>query len=385
MDKIRRYDLDWLRVGVFAMLILYHVGMFFVPWGWHLKNNVIFPELRWPMLFLNQWRLPILFVISGMGTYYAYSFRSPGQYRLERLGRLGIPLIFGMLFIVPPQVYLERLANGGFFGSYWDYFPSKAFIGIYPEGNFSWHHLWFLPYLLVYSLLMAWPFRRLIDHPGKLIDWVRKRLVTPWGWLVFIIPLYLLEAFLEPFFEITHALIGDWFALVNFGLLFVFGFLLLASGPVFWENVTRYRRRNLLIGIGSFTALIILWQFEDGYFRHFTEAGFKVLNLWTWIFILFGYAAVYLNRPSGVLRYCNRAVYPFYILHQTLTLIIAYFIMNLNWGFWPKAAILTAGTFGGCLVLYQFVILPIKWLHPFFGLKKKKAGKFEKDTTLPTT
>ena len=79
MDKIRRYDLDWLRVGVFTLLIFYHVGMFFVPWGWHRKNIIIYPELRWPMLFLNQWRRPILFVISGMGTYYAYSFRSPAQ------------------------------------------------------------------------------------------------------------------------------------------------------------------------------------------------------------------------------------------------------------------------------------------------------------------
>ena len=56
VKKVRRYDLDWLRVGVFALLILYHVGMFFVPWGWHLKTNEIYPELRWPMLFLNQWR-----------------------------------------------------------------------------------------------------------------------------------------------------------------------------------------------------------------------------------------------------------------------------------------------------------------------------------------
>ena len=385
MQKLRRYDLDWLRVGVFSLLIFYHVGMFFVPWGWHLKNNIIYPELRWPMLFLNQWRLPVLFVISGMGTYYAYSFRTPKQYSWERIRRLGIPLIFGMLLIVPPQVYLERLANGEIDGSYWSFFPLKAFIGIYPTGNLSWHHLWFLPYLLVYSLVMAWPFRRMIDRPGKLVAWVSRRLKTPWGWLVFILPLYLLEAFLEPFFEVTHALVGDWFALLNFGLLFIFGFLLLASGQAFWDNVTRYRKRNLLVGIVSFSILVILWQFDDGSARHFTEAAFKVLNLWTWIFVLFGYSAVYLNRPGKLLRYCNRAVYPFYILHQTITLIIAYFIMGKDWGFWPKATLLTTGTFLGCFLLYQFLILPIKWLHPFFGLKKMSSYRNEKDASLPTT
>ena len=377
MKKVRRYDLDWLRVGVFALLIFYHVGMFFVPWGWHLKNNEIYPELRWPMLFLNQWRLPILFVISGMGTFYAYSFRSPGHYSWERIKRLGIPLIFGMLFIVPPQVYLERLANGDFQGTYWAYFPTHAFMGIYPEGNLSWHHLWFLPYLLVFSLLFAWPFRRIKDHPGALVRWATRQMNTSWGWLVFLLPLYLWESLVEPFFPVTHALVGDWFALLNFGTLFLYGFLLISCGQAFWETAKRHRRRNLYLGIGSFISLVVLWQFEDTTLRHFTEAGFKVFNLWTWIFVLFGYAAVYLNKPSKLLRYCNRAVYPFYILHQTLTLIIAYYIRELDWGFWSKAGLLTVGTFGGCLLLYHFAILPLKWVHPFFGLKPKRPS-FEK-------
>lgn len=369
MKYVRRYDLDWLRVGVFALLIFYHVGMFFVPWGWHVKNDPLYPGLRWPMIFLNQWRLPILFVISGMGTYYAYSFRSPGAYSWERIKRLLVPLVFGMLLIVPPQVYVERLVYGDFTGSYWDFFPAEAFRGVYPEGNLSWHHLWFLPYLLLFSLLLAIPFRRIKDRPGVLGARVQKLMSTPWGWLWFLIPLYLWEAFLEPFFNVTHALVGDWFALVNFGTLFFFGFILLASGNAFWENAVRYRRRNLLLGCASFALLAFTWEFEDGIPRHFTEAGLKVLNLWAWIFVLFGYAARYLNRPSKVLAYCNRAVYPFYILHQTVTVILAYPLTTLDWGFWPEAVYLTLGTFGISWLLYHFLIVPLPLLHPFFGLK----------------
>lgn len=374
MATTRRYDLDWLRVGVFALLILYHVGMFFVPWGWHLKNPVIYPELRWPMLFLNQWRLPILFVISGMGTYFAYSFRSPGQYALERLKRLGIPLLFGMLVIVPPQVYLERLASGAFTGNYWEYYTHEAFHGVYPSGNISWHHLWFLPYLLLFSLLLARPFRKIKDHPGRLVAWVARRLETPWGWLVFLLPLYLWEAFLEPFFNITHALLGDWFALVNYGTLFFYGFVLIAGGDAFWDHAVRYRRRNLLLGLLSFATLVVLWQFEDGVLRHFTEAAVSVFNFWTWIFVLFGYASVYLNKPSRLLAYCNRAVYPFYILHQTITLYIAYQIKDLPWGLLPKGLVLTFGTFGICLLLYHFLLRPLPLMHPLFGIKPAKKG-----------
>ncbi len=372
MKPTRRYDLDWLRVGVFALLIFYHVGMFFVPWGWHVKNDVIYPELRWPMLFVNQWRLPILFVISGMGTYFAYSYRTPGRYALERLGRLGIPLVFGMLVVVPPQVYVERLATGAFTGSYWEYLAGPAFSGVYPEGNISWHHLWFLPYLLLFSLVLARPFRRIRDRPGRLVGWVRRRLRSPWGWLVFILPLYIYEALMEPFFNVTHALVGDWFALANFGTLFFYGFVLTAAGKDFWDFAIRYRGRNLLMGILSFAALLVLWQYPDTTLRHFTEAGLKVVNLWTWIFVLFGYAAVLLNRPSNLLRYCNRAVYPFYILHQTLTVAIAYFLMDTDLGLPAEFAILSLGTFGGSLLIYHFLIQPLRILHPFFGVKERK-------------
>jgi glucan biosynthesis protein C len=241
--------------------------------------------------------------------------------------------------------------------------------------------LWFLPYLLLFSLVLAWPFRKIKDHPGTVVRWVSNRLHSPWGWLVFLLPLYVWESLLEPFFPVTHALVGDWFALINFGTLFLYGFLLISSGSSFWEHVMKYRRRNLLLGLFSFSTLVLIWQFEDGAVRHFTEAGVKIFNLWTWIFVLFGYAAVYLNRPNRILAYCNRAVYPFYILHQTLTLILAFFIMDLEWGLWTKATLLTLGTFGGCLILYQFLILPFKWLHPMFGLKP--TSNVQKDKTVP--
>ena len=144
MTKVRRHDLDALRVLVFGLLIIYHVGMYFVPWGWHIKPDSTQSLLVWPMLFLNQWRLHILFMISGMGTFFALGYRSSGQFIRERIIRLFIPLLFGMLLIVPPQVYIERVTNDGYTHSFIHFITHDAFNGIYPTGNFSWHHLWFL-------------------------------------------------------------------------------------------------------------------------------------------------------------------------------------------------------------------------------------------------
>lgn len=367
----RRYDIDWLRVIVFGLLIFYHVGMFFVPWDWHIKNNIIYDWLRWPMLFLNQWRLPILFVISGMGTYYALGKRSVGKFILERYLRLGIPLAVGMLLIVPPQVYFERLADGEFQGSYLEFYSTVAFKGIYPKGNVSWHHLWFLPYLFLFSLVLAPLLVFLQRNSNTFVQTVQKIIAKPWGMYLFIAPLYFLEVFMEPFFPINHALVGDWFAISFYIMLFFTGFVLVACGRSFWNNLEKIRIKALYTGLFAFVVLSCIWLFfEDSLLIHFIEGFFKVVNLWSWILVLFGYAANLLNTSSTFLSYANRAVYPFYILHQTVTVAIAYYLINLKIGFWPKALILILGTFGLSWTIYHFIILPIPLLHPLFGLKK---------------
>lgn len=372
--KVRRYDLDWLRVIVFGLLIFYHVGMFFVPWGWHVKNNVIYDWLRWPMLFLNQWRLPILFVISGMGTYYALGKRNIWKFNLERYLRLGIPLAVGMLLIVPPQVYFERVTNGQFTGSFLEFFTTVAFDGIYPEGNISWHHLWFLPYLFLFSLVLSPILVYLRQNNTKFIKWIKNLIKRPSRLYIFVIPLYLLETFVEPFFDVTHALIDDWFNISFSIVLFFYGFLLIATGEVFWESLKSIKTKALSIGIIAFFSQVFIWLvLEDGYVVHAVEALLKVVNIWSWILVLFAYSAKYLNRPSKKLAYANRAVYPFYILHQTITVAIGYYLIKLDWGLLAKASILVIGTFGLSWLIYDLIILRIPLLHPLFGLKQKKG------------
>ncbi|MBW1297046.1 acyltransferase family protein [Aquimarina litoralis] len=368
---MRRYDLDWLRVIVFALLIFYHVGMFFVPWGWHIKNNDISEGMRWPMLFLNQWRLPILFVISGMGTYYALSKRSLWKFNVERFLRLAIPLGFGMLVVVPPQIYFERLATNAFTGSYFSYITSEAFIGVYPEGNISWHHLWFLPYLFLYSLLLSPVLVFLKKRKTKVIQWLSNQIAKPFGFYIFVIPLYLIEVLIEPFFPVTHALIDDWFTFINFLVLFFYGFLLISCGPIFWKRIQLFKQKALWIGIVAFIIQTTIWVIgKDSVMIHFSEGMVKVINLWSWILVLFGYAATYLNRKSAILTYCNRAVYPFYILHQTITVAIGYYLMNLEWSITLKFIIMMLGTFLVSWMIYHFIILKIPFLQPLFGLKK---------------
>src|SRR5690554_5786483 len=137
---------------------------------------------------------------------------------------------------------------------------------------------------------------------------------------------------LEPVFPITNGLVDDWFTFTNFLVLFFYGFLLMTLKTVFWQTVETYRRLFLIGGIVGFSSILGIWfLLNDSPIMHFIEAFVKVFNLWSWILAIFGYTARYVNRNSNLLKYCNTAVYPFYILHQTITIAIGYYIIDLDW------------------------------------------------------
>lgn len=372
----RRYDIDALRVIAFGLLIFYHVGMFFVPWDFHIKNNVVYEGLTYPMLFLNQWRLPLLFVISGMGTFFALSKRNGKSFAIERIKRLFIPFIFGIFFIVPPQIYVERLDKGQFHGSYFEYWPVEAFSGgIYPEGNISWHHLWFILYLLIFSLLLLPVFLYLRKHTNA---WILRKMRTlgkhAMGLYVVVLPLLLWRIFLAPHFPQTNALINDWYGLMNYCTFFFIGFLLIAVRDVFWKTVIRCRRKYLLAGIIAFISLMCLWYLTPAFTgRFYLSSLIRTVNMWSWILVLFGYAAVYLNKPGKMLAYCNEAVYPFYILHQSVMMVLCYYMKDVSMGFFGKFMLLSLGTFGITWLIYKCCIRRFSFVRPLFGMKARKC------------
>ncbi|MDR2948474.1 MAG: acyltransferase family protein [Prevotella sp.] len=374
---MRRYDIDNLRVIAFALLIFYHVGMFFVPWDFHIKNSIIYEGITFPMLFLNQWRLSLLFIISGMGTYYALMKRNSTQFAIERLKRLFIPFILGMIFIVPPQVYFERLDKGQFSGSYFDYWPKEAFAGIYPEGNISWHHLWFILYLLIFSLILIPAFIYIKKNPDMWMLRKLKMIISKaFGLYIFIIPLFLWGMLLAPHFPQTNGLINDWYNLVNYCTLFFFGYLLISLKDVFWDAVTKNRHIFLICGIIGFPLLMSLWYLIESFpLKDEIQTFVKMFNSWSWILTLIGYAAVYLNKPSKTLTYANEAVYPFYILHQTIIIALGYYLKDADMGFCPKFSIMVTGTFGISWFIYEFGIRRYSIIRPLFGMKPKANNR----------
>jgi len=376
---MRRYDIDSLRVIVFGLLIFYHVGMFFVPWDFHIKNSVTYEWLKYPMIFLNRWRLPLLFVISGMGTFFNISKRDGCGFAKERFVRLFIPLVAGILFIVPPQVYFERLDAGQFSGNYFEFWPLKAFIGVYPEGNFSWHHLWFIPYLLLYSLVLTPIFLYLRNNPQAWLMRKMKKLVAyKLGLYALAILPFCADFYLTPYFPSTHALVNDWHNHAIYCLLFFYGFLLVALKDVFWENVKRNRRLYLITGIVAYVLMMFIEFWTDSFpNKKIVFIFIGVIFGWSWILTCIGYAATYLNKPSRILAYANEAVYPFYILHQTVMVALGYYLKNVDMVFAAKFSVMAVGTFGISWLIYEFGIRRYTWIRPLFGMKiHEKSYKY---------
>lgn len=345
----RDYSLDWLRVMAFAILILYHTGMFFVPWGWHVKNPEQSEALTWVMMFFNRWRLPLLFLISGAGVCFSLRKRSFAEFALERMTRLGIPLLFGIYVVVPPQIYFERLWRAQFHGSYLEFWPSVLQGVSYPKGNTSWHHLWFVAYILVFSLV-SMPLFALLrrDRAKAAVAKLARFCAKPGAIYLLGLPNIAAALILGPHWPTTHNLVADWANFTGSLLTFLWGYVIF-SEPEFRILIEKKRREFLTVAL-IMTALYYGFRLAGRAEPMLVESYFS----FSWIFTILGYARVWLNRDSPQLRYATRAAYPFYIAHQTVTVTIAYFMIPWRQPVTVKLPLLAAGTFLGSWVVFEF-------------------------------
>jgi glucan biosynthesis protein C len=382
----RRYDLDWLRVIAILTLLFYHTGMIYVSWGWHVQSKATSPEFELVMRWLHRWRMPLLFFISGAGTFFALRKRSFGSYAGERVRRLFVPLVFGMFVIVPPQIYFEWLFRGRFAGSYSEFYPEVFQFQPYQDGGaggaFSWHHLWFVAYLFLYSLVSIPVFRWLKSDSGqRFVDRIGRLIARPGGALWLVGLLLLNDVLLGGFFpNETHALVNDWAYFMQNLILFWLGYILISRRD-FWQAITDQRHYFL---VGTIICTIILYGARP-FFRLDpaddtvllrTLFSFNGLGL-TWFSVLmtiaYGYRYLNVNpiwRGRPVLPKLNEAVYPFYILHQTVIVMIGYYVLTqTNLGVYDGFLTISLSSLAVCIAIYVLVVRPFKLMRVLFGLK----------------
>jgi peptidoglycan/LPS O-acetylase OafA/YrhL len=390
----RRYDIDWLRVIAMLAVFLFHCSGFFTPLDWHLKNaqrsEILLPVVAW----MDLWMMPIFFLLSGFGSWYSLKSRSGRRYIWERFTRLLVPFfVVGAFLLLPPQYYIDKLTHRGYVYDFWDYFPpywdgtgSFQFRFDEPYLTNIWPgHLWFLEFLFIVSVvtLPVIIFLRR-DNGKRLVTWLAEW-TDRWGGIyLFLVPLIVVRIAMRSTFHGEHS----WADLGFYGVVFLIG-AFFAGDPRFLESCKRHTWSGLVLGILAFASeIVFVLQFRYPYpgTEHFSGKYvlFQVvmsIGIWSWMVFLLGLASRYLNINNRARVYASDFVLPFYLLHQTVILIVGWYIIPLEWAILPKYLVISIGSFALIMGIYEVLIRRINPVRFLFGMRVKGRGLFvQKDT-----
>ncbi|WP_367344617.1 acyltransferase family protein [Stenotrophomonas bentonitica] len=384
----RRYDLDWVRVCAFGVLVLYHVGMYYVTWDWHVKSPNASHALEPFMVLTAPWRLSLLFLVSGAATAFMFgktdARAGAGASRLRLLGSrswfLLVPLVFGMVVVVTPQSYyevVEQLPGGYHHGylTFWGQYLSGYEGFCDADGCLrvpTWNHLWFVAYLWVYTVVI-WLLWSLAPGALRAMGRGLERMLSGYGALIWpAVLLAVLRVTLSGRFESTHALVDDWYNHAQYGAVFLLGFLL-ARAESFWNALARLRWTALILWLASWAGLIAYFvtYYADGEPLPALRLVMRALwgvNQWCAIYAVLGFARHWNPGDNRALRYLVPAVFPVYILHQTIIVVAAHNLKPLGFAPLVEGPLLVVMTFALAFFLYE-VIRRMTWVRPLFGLK----------------
>lgn len=407
-NPARRSDLDLLRALVVVGLVFFHTATIFdlTDGTFYIKNAERSLILTIVVIFTGMWGMPLLFFVSGMGIWHALGRRSPRVFIAERVRRLLVPWLFGVLTLVPLQIYLSLRSRGQFTGSFAQYLPT--FFTIHPTFDFPWlwqtdpgpgefeqGHLWFLWMLLVYALLVL-PLCTWLRSPRgqRSIAWLAAMAEQPGrqSWAVMVALPGLLVALAETLGQSEST--GGWNRAVYL-LVLLAGFVL-AADQRFTRAMQRQAPVNLLLGLlllgGVIGAALVAGMRGVDPTRDFgaLNIAFRLLKGFDGWLLIVGILGLG-NRLAGragaahssrqiapgaraarrarLIGYATEAVLPFYILHEPVVVVLAYVIVRWQVPLIVKYLAISLPALLLTLLLYELLIRRIAVLRFLFGMK----------------
>ena len=399
----RRGDVDAIRATLVIGLVFFHTANIFDLLPYAVKNEQTSILLMAFVGFFSQWGMPLLFFMAGMATWHSLGKRTPGQFIAERIKRLAIPFITGLCVVVPPQRYYGLLTNPDYHDSFWRFYPKffrvafepsfPQFIGADPAaGVFEISHLWFLYYLFFFSL-MALPLLLYLrrERGRRFAAWLAEACDRKGAILSLAIPIVSIELF----FRLGQS--GGWNRFSFLGFL-LYGYLFAST-----NRFDRSARDNwaiaLTAGAGCIAAFfwmsVITWQAGVDPSRGYALANvlwrlFKGCSSWFWVLAIWGIGqrlkkhraiegkSAHIAAParngllSKVLEYANEAVLPFYIIHQTVIVIIGFHVVKWRAGVGVKYFTISLASVAMTFLLYDVFVRRTNVTRLLFGMKSKK-------------
>jgi surface polysaccharide O-acyltransferase-like enzyme len=314
----RKSYIDNLRWLCVLMLFPYHILMIYNSFGENfyvkgedIKAATAFITLTWP------WFMPLLFTVAGISAAFALKKRSIVEYVKERGRKLLIPLISGLLLVIPVQTYFaERFHNGydgGYFAQYILFFTKPTDLSGY-TGGFTPGQLWFVLYLFVISLT-AIPFIML----GKKVKTKPDIDELP---LPVMLCLFILPVLGSLVLDISGKSLGEYFA------YFLLGHFILSD-----DNIVQKlkNRRIILLGISLICAAVtVLCWYKVIHMPWVARDIFDRLYAWVTVMALIGLGRKHLNMNNRFTAYMSRSSFAVYMFHQTWIVAAAFYVFKLT-------------------------------------------------------
>lgn len=410
----RRRDIDLLRTLMVFGLVFFHTARIFdaLPLPEGIKNEPTSLVATVVTAFFALWAMPLMFAMSGVALRNSLGKRTPGAFVRERLQRLLVPFLFGVLLVIPPQYYLHELgtdpANAGsywqFLARFFDVRPCWRFpipLCPTPRGLFQVAHLWFLWDLLLFSILLL-PVFLWLQRPRaqRAIDWLARVSTRPGAALLWGLPLALIDAALV----LTGNDYGGGWAHTMFALFLLCGYLV-GTDRRLSQALGRSWRAGVIVAPLAVLAFVagLYWLIEV---RHVDPVnsydwasvlwrGLKSVGAWAWIVAILGFGArprqgrapkaartprptVAERRPGLIGRavaYAGEAFLPFYVMHQTAVFAIGYVVVRWQIPASLKLVVISLAALVGTLVVYELAVRRWRVMRWLLGMRPAKGDR----------
>jgi len=376
----RLFFLDWLRIIALMVLIAYHVGMYYLTWDFHVKSPFASHALEPWMKLTEPWRMSLLFMVSGCATAFMLAGTATTSVLRRRSRQLLLPLLCGVVLVVPPQAYWQAVQQFQYEGSYLAFLALyfRAYPGLCDGTRCltlpTWNHLWFLAYVWTYTVLacgVSWAMQRQRPVLTARAPYTNNtRLADLWWLLLPLAWLGLIRVTLWARFPETHALVDDGYNHALYLFMFALG-MVIAHRPSTWRRWTAWRWPALAAALVCWATLV--GARPTGGVNHAVVAGFQ----WAALVAAGGFAHRHLNHDHPWRQPLSNAVFPVYVFHQTVLIGWTQWLRPLGWLPWLEGPVLVIGTLLLSYLAYRMV-RPVPWLRPWFGVHQA-------DTKVPGT
>jgi glucans biosynthesis protein C len=385
----RLHFLDGLRVVAIVMVFVVHVLHVFDGVGWHIKNAETSAALMPLVGFLAAWGMPFFFLIAGAGSWLALRRRTPRRFAGERLQRLLIPYVVGVLLLMPIMLFFEwrqRLQTGATTLLFPEYVISRP-VDLSPR-LFAWtgYHLWFLGFLFCFSMLALPLFVWLKgEHGSRLLSSLAHLCERRAGIVLLVLPLLVVELSLRPFFADEYG----WADFCYFFCFYVAGFVLFADER-FRVAIRRDWALILSLSVAAFTLLLAVyasgsfaaWGSDSGLPQFYLFWTIYVLDGWSWTLVMLFIGMRFLDITNRWLQYGQEASLPFYVLHQPVIIAVAFVVVQWDAGIALKMLLIALGSFACTIAIYEAIVKRLSPLRAMFGIKSPPMQRQQGDPSL---